>query len=303
MPDCSGIAERRIQTGIRGTDDDVCLDRVLDCQEGAGALSCHVDALALDDRVRTSGVDILEYAQAALLSAVAFHRAQPFLSTTTNLAGRMSRTKLSADAVKRNAFGGKDNLVAKLAHCQRADALRVADRHQLLWRHDDHGIRALELVHRLFYRFLNRGGVQALVNDDVGDDLRVRAGVENSPFQLQFLLERLRIDQSAVEGKGHGALDVADNQRLHVRALRGAGGIQYMANRHAAAAQIGQYLLIKGVRHQADVAVGTDHAVVVDRDAAALLASVLQGVERHVGVSDNAWGIFRRENSKTPHAS
>ena len=33
------IAERRIQTGIRGTDDDVCLDRVLDCQEGAGALS------------------------------------------------------------------------------------------------------------------------------------------------------------------------------------------------------------------------------------------------------------------------
>ena len=136
------------------------------------------------------------------------------------------------------------------------------------------------------------------MNDDVRDDLRVRAGVENSPFQLQFLLERLRIDQSAVEGKGHGALDVADNQRLHVRALRGAGGIQYMANRHAAAAQVGQYLLIKGVRHQADIAVGADHAVIVDRNAAALLASVLQGVERHVGVSDNAWGIFRRENSE-----
>ena len=229
---------------------------------------------------------------------MAFHRAHAVFVDDNNLARTDVADKLSADAVKRNAFGGKDNLVAKLAHCQRADALRVADRHQLLWRHDDHGICALELVHRLFYRFLNRSGVQALVNDDVGDDLRVRAGVENSPFQLQFLLERLRIDQSAVEGKGHGALDVADNQRLHVRALRGAGGIQYMANRHAAAAQVGQYLLIKGVRNQADVAVGTDHAVVVDRDAAALLASVLQGVERHVGVSDNAWGIFRRENSK-----
>ena len=91
---------------------------------------------------------------------------------------------------------------------------------------------------------------------------------------------------------------MADNQRLYICALWGGSCIQDVTQCHASGAQIRQNLRIKGIRYEADVAVGADDAVIVYRDATALLASVLQGVKSHIGVADNAWSVFWRINSK-----
>ena len=80
------------------------------------------------------------------------------------------------------------------------------------------------------------------------------------------------------------ALDVADDYGLGVLAGAAAGGaVAAVAYGHLTGGQLAHDVLGEHLVHQTHVLVAGDDAVVVDGDAAALLAAVLQRVERAVG--------------------
>ena len=128
-------------------------------------------------------------------------------------------------------------------------------------------------------------GLEPLADDDVGDDLRVAGHVEDGAIQLQLPAQLKGVDQVAVVGQGHMALDVVDDDGLGVqRAAEAGGAVAHMANGHGAGAQL---LENAGREYRADEAlllVEAENAVVVDHDAAALLAAVLEGIKAVVDV-------------------
>ena len=83
-------------------------------------------------------------------------------------------------------------------------------------------------------------------------------------------------------------------------ALAPGGGVAYMAHGHAAPAQPLQHLGGEYLADQAHVFVAGDHAAVVDGDARALLAPVLQGVE---GVIGDGGGVLRAGGTQTEDAA
>ena len=110
----------------------------------------------------------------------------------------------------------------------------------------------------------------------MGDNLRIGIGVEDSSLELQLLFQLFCIDQVAVVGHHHGALDMADHQGLGILPGGDAdGGIPHMAHGDLAGAHLFQVIPGEHIRHQAHVLIGGDDPAVVDRDAAALLAPVL----------------------------
>lgn len=62
----------------------------------------------------------------------------------------------------------------------------------------------------------NGVGGQAALSDHMGDNLRIGIGVEDSSLELQLLFQLFCIDQVAVVGHHHGALDMADHQGLGI---------------------------------------------------------------------------------------
>ena len=88
------------------------------------------------------------------------------------------------------------------------------------------------------------------------------------------------VGQSAVVRQRHAALDVVDHQRLGVEAGVGAhGAVAHVRHGHLSRAQRVQGFGGEDVADQPRALVAVDDAVVVDGDAAALLAAMLQGVE------------------------
>ena len=59
---CAGIAQRRIQSGIRNTDDDIRIYRMGSCQNRARFYTGIMDADTLNDGIRTSKVNMLKNA-------------------------------------------------------------------------------------------------------------------------------------------------------------------------------------------------------------------------------------------------
>ena len=81
---------------------------------------------------------------------------------------------------------------------------------------------------------------------------------------------------------GHSqlTLQVVYHNRLTVAQIVAPGGsVADMTHRKAALGQLFQLFLIKNLTDQTQTLVGGEHAVIVDRDAAALLAPVLKGIE------------------------
>ena len=133
------------------------------------------------------------------------------------------------------------------------------------------------------HRPLNGAAQQALLGDNVRDDLRISGGVENGPPVLVVAAEVIHVHQIAVVGHREGALDVGQRQRLGVLPLGAAGGgVAHVAHRHGAA-QLVQDRGGKHVAHQSHVLVAAHFQPVHGRDAAGLLPPVLKGVQPVVG--------------------
>ena len=142
-----GISQRRIQTGIRRTDDDIRINRMFLRQKCACAFSCHMNAFALDNRVRTSGVNIFKHTDVALISTMCFNAANPVFVRNHNFTRTQVADKFCADAVKGTAFGSKHNVIAHFAHGKRSETVRVPCCNQLLRGHDNQGVSSLDFVH------------------------------------------------------------------------------------------------------------------------------------------------------------
>ena len=113
--------------------------------------------------------------------------------------------------------------------------------------------------------------------------------MEDGALLLQLVPQLGGVGQVAVVADGHGALAVVDQHGLSVVAVQGAGGaVAAVAHGHLALVHLLQHVPGEHIRHQANILVAGDHAVVIHRDAAALLAAVLQGVQRVIGLGHHA---------------
>ena len=168
-------------------------------------------------------------------------------------------------------------------------------------RHDREGVSALEAVHGGTYGLLDGAGAQPLARYDVADDLAVRGAGEYGAVELQLGAQLAGVGEVAVVRQGHAALDVADDYGLGVLAGASAGGaVAAVADGHLAGGQLAHDVLGEHLVDQADVLVAGDDAVVVDGDAAALLAAVLQRVERAVG---HGHDVLARAGNDAEHAA
>ena len=196
-----------------------------------------------------------------------------------------------AHGVQRAGLGGEYHRpVLEPAHAQRAEPVGIPGGDELGGGGDHQGIGALDPVHGGGHGLLDGGGPQALLDDDVGDDLRVRGGLEDGAPALQLGAQLVGVGEVSVVGQGHAALVVVDQDGLDIALVVAAGGtVADVAHGDVAGAQRPEPLLGEDLAHEAHVPVGGEDTVVVDGDARALLAPVLQGIKRvirqggHVG--------------------
>ena len=266
---------------------------MLQGQEGARALARRVYAAAVYDGVRPREVDELEDALARGLPAVAAVALKAPVGDGDDLARLHVAQELCAYGVERAALAGDDPAAVYLAYAQRAEAYGVAHGYELARAHDREGIGALEAVHRAGDRLLDGAGAYALARDGVGDDLGVRGGAEDGAVELVALAQLGGVREVAVVREGHAALDVADDEGLGVLAALAAGGaVAAVGDGHAPLGQLAEHVLREDLADEARVRVAGDDAVVVHGDAAALLAAVLQGVERVVRDAQDVRALF-----------
>ena len=286
------IAERCIQTGVRCADDDIGLHGMLLRQEPARLQTGLMHTGALDDGIRAGEVDVLKDAHRVRRgAAVILHRAQAVAVGNNDLAGAHVTDELRTHGVQRTALAGKGIAVAvgQLADAQRAEAVGVTRRDQLGVGHNDEGVCALDVVHRAADGHLNVRRQQTVLGQQIGNDLGVRRAVKDRTAHLELAAQLRRVDKVAVVADRHSALAVMQNHRLRVgTAALARRGIADMAGSHlCAAGQLFQHALGKDLADKAQIAVAGQHAVDVQRNAAALLAAVLQGVQRTVDGADH----------------
>ena len=124
------------------------------------------------------------------------------------------------------------------------------------------------------------------VHSTVIGDSHIKKGIVCQDSSGTVVTDRFAI---AVVADGHGTLAVMQDHRLRVgpAALTG-GGIAHMAGGHLGTfGQLLQHTLGENLADKAQIAVAGQHAVNVQRNAAALLAAVLQGVQRTVDGVDH----------------
>ena len=255
-------------------------------KEGPGPSSGQVDAASVNNGIGPRKVDKLKHAHAPSGGiAVAPVQLDPISGDNDDLAGQQIPLKHGAHRVKGAGFGGKHDLPAgPPAHAQGPEAVGVPGGDELSGRGDDQGIGPLNPVHGGGDGGLDGAAAQTLLNDDIGDHLRVGAGVEDGALLFQLVPQLHGVGQVAVVGKGHAALVVIDDQGLNIAlVVRTGGGIAHMAHHNVAQTQSGQVLRGEHLVDKARVPVGGEYAVIVDDNAGALLAPVLEGKKAVVG--------------------
>ena len=144
--------------------------------------------------------------------------------------------------------------------------------------HKHQRVGSVQLVHGRAQGCFNRGSAQALLGDNISDNLRVAGGVENSAGKLQTVSEPGGIAKVAVVGQGHFPFLMVHLYGLAVPAPAASGGaVAHMAHPHVSFRQAAQRLWGEHLSQQANVLMGREDAVVVYYNPAALLSPVLKG--------------------------
>lgn len=85
---------------------------------------------------------------------------------------------------------------------------------------------------------------------------------------------------------------MVDLDGLAVVPVVGAGGaVAHVSHRHGAVGEVAHDVLGEHVADESQILVGVEESVVTDHDAAALLSSVLEGVEAVVGGAGHRGGL------------
>ena len=200
-----------------------------------------------------------------------------------DLAGLHIPQKRSTGRIQRTALAGEDVAAAgQRTDAQRPVAARVTHCDELCGRHNDEAVSSFQHIHRLADGRLDAAHPQPVAGDEVADDLGIGGAVEDGTLVFQLAAKLQRIGQVAVVAQGHRAPAMPDDHGLGVCPYpTPGGGIADMAGGHVGcgAGHRRQHRRGKHLVHQAEVPVAGDDAIVVDGDAAALLAAMLQSVQ------------------------
>ena len=276
------VAQRGIQPGVGHPHHHVRLDRVGLGQYLPGPQTGGVDGHPANDRVGPGKVDVLKDAGGGLrFSAVLPAGYDAILGKHQNLSWLQVTDKFRPYSGQSAALGGGHiTPVLHFSIAQRAKAVGVPGADQLLRGHEHQRVGPLQSVHGRTERSLNRGGAQPLPGDDVGDDLGIAGTMEDSSRQLQLVSKLGCIAQISVVRQGHMSFLVIDLDGLAVAPVGGPGcAVAGMAHRHSPLGQPVQRLAGKDLPHQPQVLAGGEYPVVVDHNAAALLSTVLEGIQ------------------------
>ena len=284
-----GVAQGGVDAGVRHADDHVRFHRVFLCEEVAGAEPGLMNRHALDDGVGPGKIDILKHAQGALLSAQAPVGNHAFLAEDHDFPGIDIPDELRPHGVQGTRLrGNHPGPVRGLAVAQGPETVGIPEGDELGGGHQGAGIGAQQLLHGAVDGFLRGGHLQALGYDGIDNGFGIRGTVEDAAGELVAGAEGTGVDQVAVMAQGHVALHMADDNRLDVVVVLAAGGgITDVAHGDVAFAQAVQARTVEDFAHQAVAFQVMEHAVAGNRDAAAFLTPVLQGVEPKVHVPGN----------------
>ena len=254
-----------------------------------------MNGYAVYDRVWTGEIDVLKNAGRGPASAAVL----PAGGQTAILENQdFSRLQVPD---KRRSHGGQGaalrgghiGSVRHLTIAQGAEAVGVPGADQLLRGHEHQGIGSLQAVHGPAESLLDGRRGQALLGDNIGNRLRVAGGVEDGAGQLQLIPEGGGVAEIAVMGNGHVAFLVIDLDGLAVLPVGGPGGaVTGVPHRHGPPGKPVQGVLAEHIPHQTQVLIGGENAVVIDHNAAALLAPVLEGVKPVVGQPPHVGGLW-----------
>ena len=275
------------------------------CQKAPGLQAGVMHAGALDDGIGAGKINVLKHAHRVRRgAAVGADGAQAGVVCHHDLAGQYIAHKVGTYGVQRAGFRSKSpaGAIRQLANAERAEAIRIARGDQFGVGHNDQAVSTHDLLHRAADSCFNIRADQAVLGQQIADDLGVRSAVEDRTVHFQLVAQLGGIGQVAVVADGHSALAVVQNHGLGVGAgALAAGGIAHMAGGHLGILrQVSQHARGKYLADQAKIAVAGQHTVHVQGNAAAFLAAVLQGIQRAVHGADHvgfAGGIIDTEHA------
>ena len=240
-----------------------------------------MDALAVDDGVRTCEVDVLEDAAGLLLVRRERIRLETVLVDDDHLTRQDIAHELSADDIEAASLRREDPAALLcFADAERTEPLRIAGADELLLRHDGQAIAALDHLEALDDALLDRLLVGA--RDKVHNDFRIDGRLEDRALLLEVMADLSGIRQIAVVGKRDLAARIVDEQRLRVsEQARARRRIAHMADGNALILHV-RDLMAEYFIDEAHAARHIHPGAIRDGDAGTLLPAMLQGVEAEI---------------------
>jgi len=141
---------------------------------------------------------------------------------------------------------------------------------------------------------LIQGGLPG-TGQQVQDHFTVRGRAEDRAAPLELTADRQGIDDIAVVGDGDRAAVGVDADRLGIAQTARAGGRVANVTDRVASRQPLERLGVEGIRHQPHGPMGGVFPTVAGHDAAAFLASVLQGIEPQI---NDVCGLLMTRNGE-----
>ena len=276
----AGVANGRVNAAVRHAHHHVRLHRMFQGEKTPGPLPRPVYAGAVQNGIGSGNIDEFKGAQGfGTFAHVAFVGMHAVFVHHHDFAGFYVPHEGGAYAVQGAGFGSKDDAAAiHLAHAQGAEAVGIPHGDELGGGKNHQRIRALQPVHGPGNGLFDGSGLQPFPNDTVGNDFRIAGHVENRPRQFQLFPQFAGVGQRAVVGHGHEPLDVVDHNGLGVLpGIEAGGAVSHVGDGQIPLAQAAKIFRGKYVVDQARVLVTAHEPVLIDHDARALLAPVLQG--------------------------
>ena len=272
------VADRGIEAGVRNADHDVCIDRMLLCEELTGTHSGIVYRCTIDDGIRTCEIDILENAGRRLHRlAVILDGAETILVHDHDLTRLEVTHQLRTDCIECTGLTGKyDGTVLGFTIAERTEAMRITYGDQLRRRHDDQREGTVQLLYRIGHRLFDRLRLQTLTRDDIRDRLGIRGGLEDTALQLEVTAKLCGIDQISVMTECHTALHMIYDDRLRIDTVCDAGGgVTHVTAGHLSVAQTVELILRHRLADETELTIETEDTLVVYDDTGRFLATVL----------------------------
>ena len=243
-----------------------------------------VDRNAFNHRVRTGKIDIFKDAEGTRLSAEPAVRNHTVLSENDDLPGINIPDQFGTDGIQGTGLGrNHPGTVCGPAAAERPETVGIPEGNELGGSHERTGISAQELLHGPENRFFRGGYLQALGNDGIDDGFGIGGAMEDAAVQLMLCTQGTGVDQVAVVAQGQVSLHMADDDGLDVVVVFSAGGgVADVADGDISLAETVKALPVKHFADQAVPFVMAEYAVAGNRDAAAFLPPVLQGIQAKV---------------------